>query len=213
MENMENASGKKARKPEGIIISSWKGIAYIKSRPLEVANPRTPGQVRQRNKMSLSMEFLKANILMLRSGFRLYKAKRSAFNAALSYTLSNGFTGQGNELEIDYSRVLLSRGQLQKPLLGKFSVVNNEVVVTWDGQTIEDNAGASDRAMIAVYDPINKESLTILRGLRRVDGSRGQKIALPDSFNRDSLKVFLAFNSFDEVMVSESVLCEETLDL
>lgn len=35
-----------------IVGSSWKGIAVMKSLPLSVANPRTPGQVNQRNRFS-----------------------------------------------------------------------------------------------------------------------------------------------------------------
>ena len=32
--------------------ASWKGVNYLKTKPLSVANPRTSGQVGQRNKMS-----------------------------------------------------------------------------------------------------------------------------------------------------------------
>lgn len=41
-----------------IIGASWKGINYIRIKPVSVANPRTVGQVNQRNKFSATLEFL-----------------------------------------------------------------------------------------------------------------------------------------------------------
>lgn len=40
-----------------VVGSSWKGIAVMKARPASVANPKTAGQVIQRNKMSNAVAF------------------------------------------------------------------------------------------------------------------------------------------------------------
>lgn len=40
-----------------VVGSSWKGIAVMKARPASVANPRTAGQVTQRNAMSRAVAF------------------------------------------------------------------------------------------------------------------------------------------------------------
>jgi hypothetical protein len=40
-----------------IVGTSWKSIAIMKSKPLSVANPRTAGQVAQRNKFKSCVEF------------------------------------------------------------------------------------------------------------------------------------------------------------
>lgn len=198
-----------AQLPAGIIQSSWKGIDYVRSKPEKIANPRTPGQENQRKKMPLSLDFLRANILMVRSGFRFYKAKRSAFNAALSYMLEHGFKGSGENLEIDYSKVLLSRGELQKPEDARYSVVGNEVVVTWNPAVGEENCKASDRAMVSIFNAETNEAVVLLRGIRRADGLNGQRIELPESFGQEGLKIYLAFNAADDRLVSDSVLCEE----
>jgi hypothetical protein len=65
-----------------IIGGSWKGIDYTRIKPLSVANPRTPGQVNQRNKFSATIQFLQPNKDFLNVGFKAFTAKKIAFNAA-----------------------------------------------------------------------------------------------------------------------------------
>jgi hypothetical protein len=44
-----------------VIGGDWKAIDYLRIKPSSVANPRTPGQVNQRNRFSASIEFLQPN--------------------------------------------------------------------------------------------------------------------------------------------------------
>jgi len=46
-----------SKKVGNVVGSSWKGIAVIKSQPLSVANPRTTGQVTQRNAFKVCSQF------------------------------------------------------------------------------------------------------------------------------------------------------------
>lgn len=42
-----------------VIGSSWKGFSYMRGRAQSVKNPRTEGQVEQRSKFALTLDFLK----------------------------------------------------------------------------------------------------------------------------------------------------------
>jgi hypothetical protein len=77
-----------------VIGASWKGINYMRSIPQHVKNPRTEGQVSQRSKFALVLNFLKPVTGFLRTGWKLYAHRQSPFNAAMSYTLANAITAK-----------------------------------------------------------------------------------------------------------------------
>ena len=73
-----------------VIGGSWKGISYMRSQAQSIKNPRTDAQMSQRTKFALALSFLKPMTELLRTGFKLYAKKKTAFNAAMSFTLANG---------------------------------------------------------------------------------------------------------------------------
>ena len=84
-----------------VVGSSWKGIAYMRSLPLKVKNPRTQPQRMQRSKFALSLSLLQPMTAFLRTGWKLYAYKKSPFNAAMSYTINNAIIGIYPNYEID----------------------------------------------------------------------------------------------------------------
>src|SRR5574344_2996358 len=72
-----------------VIGGSWKGISYMRSQAQNIKNPRTEAQMEQRSKFALALSFLKPLTELLRTGYKLYAKKQTAFNAAMSYTLAN----------------------------------------------------------------------------------------------------------------------------
>jgi len=73
-----------------VIGGSWKGIDYLRIKPNRVANPRTEGQVNQRNKFTASLEYLQPNREFVNVGYKNFANKKTAFNAAMSFVLNNG---------------------------------------------------------------------------------------------------------------------------
>lgn len=59
-----------------VIGGNWKGIDYLRIKPSEVANPRTEGQVNQRNKFTVTLEFLQPNIDFIKVGYKGYASKK-----------------------------------------------------------------------------------------------------------------------------------------
>ena len=96
-----------------VVGASWKGIDYIRSLPASVKNPRTQGQVAQRTKFSTTMEFLRPLNQLINEGFRSASTgKLTAMNAAMSYNVKNAVKGELPDFEMDFERVLFSRGSL-----------------------------------------------------------------------------------------------------
>lgn len=70
----------------GIVIgSSWKGISYMRGHAQSVRNPRTEGQMEQRSKFALTLDFLKPITAYVRTG---YKSLRKASSITLMPTAS-----------------------------------------------------------------------------------------------------------------------------
>lgn len=96
-----------------VIGSSWKGISYMRGRAQNVKNPRTERQMEQRSKFALTLDFLKPITPFVRTGFKAYASKQTAFNAAMSYIVKNAISGTYPNYAINFTNVLVSRGALE----------------------------------------------------------------------------------------------------
>ncbi len=187
-----------------IVGGSWKGIDYIRIKPSSVANPRTEGQVNQRNKFTITLEYLQATSDFIKVGYKAFAVKKTEFNAAMSYVLNNAVGGIAPNFTIDYSLALLSRGSLSSVLNGSTDLATpGQVSFDWDDNSAEGNANVTDKAMVLVYNPSKKESISILDGADRTVGS--QVVTIPNTYAGDSVELFMAFVSVDGTRVSNSV--------
>lgn len=187
-----------------VIGASWKGINYLRIKPASVANPRTEGQVNQRNKFSATLSFLKPNLSFVQQGYRFYKSKQTAMNAAMSYVLRNAIIGTAPDFEVDYSAALLSRGNLTGPADAVVSLAAGSASFSWTDNSAAGNARPDDRPMLLVYSPTRHESVVVLEGIEtRADGAA--TISLPDHFTGESVETFMAFQAADGSSVSDSV--------
>ena len=187
-----------------VIGGNWKGIDYLRIKPSSVANPRTVGQVNQRNKFSATIQFLQPNKGFLNIGYKAFAVKKTAFNAAMSYTLGNAITGTAPNFNVDYSLALLSRGSLSTALNGSVDLSTaNQVTFNWDDNSADGNANTTDKAMVLAYNAEKKESIYLLDGAIRTTTS--QVLSLPTSYTGDTIQLFMAFVSDNGSIVSNSV--------
>lgn len=187
-----------------VVGGSWKGIDYLRIKPSKVANPRTKGQVNQRNKFTISLEFLQPNIDFIKIGYKNFANKKSEFNAAMSYVLNNGISGLAPDFEVDYQNALLSRGTLAGAIDGSTDLgVSGEVSFSWTDNSAGANANADDKAMLLVYNPAKKESTYILDGAER--STEQEVVSIPSSYAGDEVQLFIAFITADGERVSNSV--------
>ena len=187
-----------------VIGGSWKGIDYIRIKPSSVANPRTEGQVNQRNKFTVTLEYLQPNKEFLKVGYKSFATKKTEFNAAMSYVLNNAVGGTAPNFTVDYTNALLSRGSLSGALNATTDLATaSQVSFAWDDNSAEGNANTTDKAMVLVYNPSKKESMYILDGAIRTAGS--QTVNIPGTYAGDTVELFIAFVSADGIQVSNSL--------
>ena len=190
-------------KVANIVGSRWKGIDYIRAKPLSVANPRTLLQVNQRTKFALVLRFLQPNLNFVKIGYKNYAVKKSQFNSAMSYLLNNAIIGVSPDFEIDYSMALLSRGNLSTALNPVFDLTTpGQVEFSWDDNSTDGNANATDKVMVVAYNPLKGESIYLTEGAIRTDLS--QSLVLPNSYSGEEVHLFISFMSADETQLSNS---------
>lgn len=187
-----------------VIGGSWKGIDYLRIKPSSVANPRTTGQVNQRNKFTVTLEFLQAVKPFIKVGYKKLAIKKTEFNAAMSYILNNAIDGIAPNFEVDYQNASVSRGTLSEPLNASTDLTTpGQIEFSWDDNSDEGNANSTDKAMLLAYNPLKKESISLLNGAQR-DAS-AEIITIPSSYSGDNLELFMAFISEDETELSNSI--------
>jgi len=186
-----------------VVGASWKSIAYIRSLPSSVRNPRTEKQRMQRSKFSLVAKFVKTILPVIRVGFKQSAGPRnSAFSAAVSYNIHHAVKGTYPGFEIDYPKVVVARGALYianhmtaAPEAGSLNFV-------WDTGVIN-NASEADRAMLIAYNPDKGEAVYDMDAGTRGAGSGS--LGMPPSWEGDKVEAFAVFISEDGTMVSDTM--------
>lgn len=186
-----------------VVGASWKSIAYIRSLPSSVRNPRTEKQRTQRSKFALVAKFVKSILPVIRVGFKQSAGPvNSAFSAAVSYNIHHAVKGTYPGFEIDYPKVVVARGALYianhmtaAPEAGSLNFV-------WDTGVIN-NASEADRAMLIAYNPDKGEAVYDMDAGTRGAGSGS--LGMPPSWEGDKVEAFAVFISEDGTMVSDTM--------
>ena len=187
-----------------VVGASWKGISYMRSLPQHVKNPRTEGQVSQRSKFALVLNFLKPVTGFLRTGWKLYAHRQSPFNAATSYTLANAITGTYPDYAIDPSKVLVSRGSLAPAAVASATPVGGGTITfDWEDNSGVGNAKQTDKALIAVINPTKSEAVYDTAGAERMTVT--QDITVPADWIGEDVETYIGFISEDSKEVANSV--------
>lgn len=176
-----------------LIGSNWRGISYLKARPEHFSDANTLRQQATRMKFKTLVPFSKACLPFIRIGFLGYSTpKLTAYNAATSYNLKNGITGEFPDLELNYARLKLSRGNL--PIADSASVETAEpgkINFTWSHNSQMAEAKPEDTTMVLAYNPVRQYAVYLLQGFFRSDGSC--QLTVPDIFSGESVECYLSF--------------------
>lgn len=148
----------------------------------------------------------------IHEGYRIDVAKtdRIPENGAASYLLMEAVKGEYPNFEMDYSKVLVSRGKLPKPLNPTVKLEGDTLKFSWDVDPKWGYELNRDQVMVLAYLPANGTADYSLSGARRKDGSEELKVGIRrqdeyDSRKDDFIEVYIAFVSDNRKRISNSV--------
>jgi len=185
-----------------VVGSSWKGIAIIKSKPLSVANPRTSGQIAQREKMSAVVAFAKVILAsVIKPLWDRFAQQQSGYNAFVSENIDLFTEVLPNPL----GALVISKGKMTAVTPSGLSgnAATDIATVTYPTNLPDSLALGTDIAYVVIVthgpDTITAGSNSATRATGTID------IQLPaDTVDGVDAEVYLAFRRADGTVVSNT---------
>lgn len=184
-----------------VVGSSWKGIATMKAKPLSVANPRTAGQVVQRDKMSNVVAFAKLILVsMIKPLNDRFAGQMSGFNLFVQRNLAlftDIFPNPAGDLILCEGSVTPAAGFMASGSSG-----THEITYGYDNNAGSGDALAGDISFVIAYNENKNEVVT---QSTRTRAQEGGAIPCPDTWGAgDLLKVYHAYRRADGSKVSNT---------
>lgn len=191
-----------------VVGGRWRGIDYIRSKPASVNNPNTEKQRIQRSRFKLVVQLLSKVKPLINVGFRNGRRNQTPMNSAVSLNIREAITGTYPYQEINPEALVVSVGELQgSSISGMDLTVPEAVTITWVNESGVGNASNLDAAMVLLYNKEKNAVIYNLHGASRED--EALVVAIPASWNGDSVAGYLAFRSETDRDVSNSIFLGE----
>lgn len=196
--------GKLSGKVGNLVFASWKGIPYVRTRPSKPVSD-TPAQQTQRSRFKLIVTFVGRILPVIKAGFKLRADELPERNAAISYLMTNAVRGSKPDIRIDYSAVLIARGNLPGPKEARAErTAEKNLSIQWQYDSGLGEKRAADKVLALAYFPEIMQGVWSIKGSAiRADGEL--TLEVPDSAARKEMHVYLAFANTDGTDASDSV--------
>ena len=187
-----------------IVGYQWRGKDVIRGLPRFSSKPRTPDQLANQMKMTLTQRFLQRVILFIRVGFKHEAEQRvmSAFNVAMSYNKKQAIVGEYPDLAFDYSRALVSMGSVAPVKDGTAQWVEGGLELRWTNDTGQGNAGDRDYLLALLFFPDDEVCEFRFNGASRGEGR--DIVPVRPFFIGKPVHVYAAFTLYNGSNISPS---------
>lgn len=191
-----------------VVGASWKGIAYMRSLALSVANPQTAAQIAQRTRFSNVVAFAKETLAtMIKPLWDRFQTGQSGFNAFVSANIDLFDAAQADPPE----DLVISVGKMAETEISSLSISTGPgtVTVNWVDDSGEGFKLAADKAYALVVNRSDPEIKVQAEVNVRSDTST--IVLMPDGITAgDVFDVYLAFRRADGTVVSNTSYATDT---
>lgn len=188
-------------KVANIVGSSWKGIPVIKSLPLSVANPKTPAQTEQRNRLTGVVAAARTLLAaLIQPYWNPFAQQESGYNAFVSENIANFAAG----VFTNFANFFSTRGSLLGVVQGASSASagTNTITIPWTDNSGQSDALGTDEAVVVVYNSDQGYWLVDAGNATRAAGT----LAIADNamVANDNLQLYLSMSRPNISKVSDS---------
>lgn len=138
-------------KVANVIGGSWKGIAYMRSQPLSVANPKTAGQVAQRTSFSFAVAFAKLILsTVVKPLWDRFAQSMSGYNAFVSANVASFV----DWTTTTWADIIISTGKMSATPIVSLVVTagGNLIAVTWSQVLLDNFQQLTDKAYVVIVN-------------------------------------------------------------
>ncbi|HMI02790.1 MAG TPA: DUF6266 family protein [Pedobacter sp.] len=191
-----------------------KGQAVIRMTPRKPKRKkaRTPAQQAVNLKFKLVKAFISVINGFTNVGFKLdvEGTTKIAQNNAVSYNIKDAIKGEFPDFELDYSKIIVSKGKLMPPLNPTVELGDDQLKIKWEINPGLSRERRRDQVMMLAYLPVSNETSYVLSGARRTAGEDVLEIDYrkTDHYSQKkdtSIEVYVAFIADDRESISDSV--------
>ena len=179
-----------------VIGTSWRGKDVMRSLPKLKRRTPTQNQALQRLKFTTVVDFLTPFYPVLRKFYGSNSGILTRVNQATSYHMKNATVYVDPIFEMDFNRVVFTKGDLpdlESPTVSAMG--NEELKLEWTDNSGQGEAKATDKVIIMVYDATNKLSFYSLDVANRSASS--VNYPLPTYMNGMTVEVWASVASDD----------------
>jgi len=189
-----------------VVGSSWKDIYYLKSQPSTKKRTPTVDQLDHQLRFSVVLNFIQTMVGLVQITFKKYAVKMSEYNAAFSYNYHNAVMGSAPDYMIDFTKALVSRGELPNATAPSATVTGNSIYFTWTDNSGTGAAAATDKAVLVVFCPNLNVTQYSTNNATRSSGAGAIDVT---NFNGEVVETWIAFLSEDGKEASNSMYTGE----
>ena len=188
------------------VIYTMDEKTYLRSKPAQYRDRKSPKQLVQRQKMILVNDFVRPFTELIKLTFAGEAEGKRMFAKAQSYNMKNGLSGIYPDQKIDKAKALLSKGPLMLPAEAKVTLTPKGLLFTWSTETEPEYANVDDTLLVIIRRSNSLASDYTFTGVKRYEGSFLWKAPWTGSSLRPD--VWIAFRSKDEQLMSDSLWIE-----
>jgi hypothetical protein len=191
-----------------IVACHWKGIPYLRSRPRKSNKTNKSEKVKeQRARFALASNFVSSINELIKISFKPVNEKMTNRNDAISYLLKNAVTGEYPDLRLEYSAVLVAKGDLPNAVMPvASSLIDGNILFTWANNAGTGAAKGKDKALLVVYC---EEMHGVVFSVDNAERSTENAVFNVSSLQGKKVHTWIAFRSADGKNVSMSTYTGE----
>lgn len=140
-------------------LTTYKRLGkYYVRQSIMTSTSNSPKQAVQRSRFKVAMQNLSPLSQVFKVGFAgVAKEGATPFNAGFSYNMSNAMTFENEAYEVDWSRVMVSRGQLPNVTAAKLTTMEDGgSILSWKADNGAEGASEDDQVCVVVVDTANR---------------------------------------------------------
>jgi hypothetical protein len=196
-------TGRTKKKFGTAVFSKQFGKNTMRTKPVEVRNPKTQLQKEQRTKFALMVELSRMFLGFIRLGFKQVAISMSQFNMFMKSNIYDVITGVYPNYAIDFTKLIVTKGTLTGADGASASAVaGRKVDLAWTDNTGTGDALVTDKAMQLILNYEKGAVVQDTTNKTRLDAS--SQLTVPLSWVGDTVHVYLAFRDEAGARVADS---------
>jgi hypothetical protein len=175
----------------------------MRSKPIQVANPKTLKQRTQRMKFSMIVALAQIMLNFIRLGFKTASNAMSEFNSFVKANISTALSGSYPDFTINFPALIVSSGTLTGIIdAAATAIALNKITVSWFDNTGQGDALATDKVLILCINTVTNQSI-----YSDVDVARSAEtydIEVPAGWVGDDVAVYVSASNEEVTQIADS---------